>query len=105
MWESGVTGPSWGDSSASAGISWEGVPEVCGIIPVCPHLLQPQAAELDLSLLFQALLLPSVPILPSHTQTLCLPSSLGTCPPRGGPVPLGTWLRGAEGLVGSSSHV
>lgn len=33
VWESGVTGPSWGDSSASAGINWEGAAEVRGIIP------------------------------------------------------------------------
>lgn len=94
VWENGVTGPSWGDSSASAGISWEGAPEVSGIIPVCPHPLLTQAAELDLSLLFQVLLFPSVPVLLSHTQTLCLPFSLRTCPLRGGPVLLGTCLGG-----------
>lgn len=46
-----------------------GAPEVRGIIPVCPHLLQPQAADLSLS--FQVLLSPLSPSC-SHTLTLCV---------------------------------
>lgn len=74
-------------------------PQVRGIIPVCPHLLQPQAA--DLSLLFQVFLSPLSPSC-SHTLTPCV------CHPAWGParpkrVP--GWPGGAEGLVVSSSHV
>lgn len=86
VWESGVTGLSGGDSSASAGIDWEGAPEVRGIIPACPHLLEPHTTELDLPLLFQVLLFPSClhpALTPSDPvfaiQPRDLPTPRGSC--------------------------
>ena len=60
--------PAGEDSSASAGISWEGATAVSGISLVYTHLLEQQAAELVLSPLFRLLLFPFPPPQPALTH-------------------------------------